>query len=77
MVDAGRQISRQDGHGARFAASASNDGPKLFNGLQRLAVATCEGFEDGALLVGQLLADDRDQKDAPSLPAVAGEQRPK
>ena len=75
MVDAGRQISRQDGHSAGFPASASDDGPKLLDGLQRLALAAREAFEDDTLLFGQLLADDRDQKDAPSLPAIAGKQR--
>ena len=76
MVDAGREISCQDGHGAGFPAPASNDGPKLLDRLQGLAVAVREAFEYGSLGVSQLLADDRDQKDAPSLPAIAREQRP-
>jgi hypothetical protein len=75
VVDAGRQISRQDCHSAGFPAAASNDGPELLYGLQRLAVAAREGFEDDTLVFGQLLADDRDQKDASSLPAMAGKQR--
>ena len=77
MIDAGRQISRQDGHGAGFASAASNDTPELFDRLQRLAVASCEDLEDDALVFGQLLADDRDQKDAPGDPGKAAEQAAK
>jgi hypothetical protein len=51
------------------------DAPELFDGLQRLAIAACEGFEDDALVIGQRLADDGDQKDAPGLPAIARKQR--
>ena len=68
MIDASRHISRQDGHSAGFATSAADDGPELLDRLQRLAVATCEGGEDGALVLCQLLADDGDQKDAPGGP---------
>jgi hypothetical protein len=39
MIDAGRQISRQDGHSARFATSAANDSPELLDGLKRLSPA--------------------------------------
>jgi hypothetical protein len=50
-------------------------GPELLYGLQRLAIAACEAFEDRSLFVGQCLADDGDQKDAPCLPTVAGKER--
>ena len=74
MVDAARDIGRQDGHRAGFAASTSDDSPELLNRLQRLALAPCEAVEDGSLVVGQFLADDGDQESAPSGPAIAGEQ---
>src|ERR1700722_17828407 len=77
MVNAGSQINRQDCHSAGFPAAASDDGPKLLDRLQRLAVAAREGFEDDTLVFGQRLADNGDQKDAPSLPAIAGKQRSK
>jgi hypothetical protein len=32
VIDAGRQIGRQDGHSAGFAAPAANDAPELFDG---------------------------------------------
>ena len=51
-----------------------NDAPELFDGLQRLAIAACEGFEDGTLLGDELLPDNGDQKDAPGGPAIAGKQ---
>ena len=52
MIDTCRQVRRQHGHGARLTASAADQRPKLFDGLQRFAVASCEAFEDEFLFVG-------------------------
>jgi hypothetical protein len=60
VVDASRQICRQDSHSARFAAAASDDSPELLDRLQRLALAAREGSEDLALIIEQRLAGDRD-----------------
>src|SRR3984957_10920514 len=68
------RLSRQDGHSARLAASASNDTPELLDGLLRLANAAREALEDRALVIGQLLADDGDQKDAPGDPGRASDE---
>ena len=64
MVDTAGDIGRQEGRGARLASAASDDGPKLFDGLQRLALAAREAMEDLALVFGQFFADDRDQEPA-------------
>jgi hypothetical protein len=40
-----------------------------------LNIASCKRLEDDALVVGQMLADDGDQENAPRGPAIVGKQR--
>ena len=58
-----------------FCRLCVHGGPELLDGLQRLAIAVCEGLEDGSLFIGQCLADDGNQENTRGLPAIAGKQR--